>query len=441
MPNERNWQRMEDWITEKVKGDARTFTPGSHRKFVPREEPALDYQKFLEQASRNMIRFKDPEHLIKTIVKTIDEHVKTTHTAMLVRSRENNHFLLVDSSGTNGNKIPKRFIKLEADSPLVCFFGYRLNYAILDSGVVDYRDLLDILEGKREVERYEDMKELLPPVIKQMKLMKANICIPVYYKKNLLGVFILGQKLSGEDFSRQEISFFNTLANDVAMALSNAQLIQDLHEKIDEIQILYDKEHSMFIHTAISLAAAIDARDPYTHGHTERVTQYAMAIAEELEDLPEAKEYANFRETLHISALLHDVGKIGIPDSILNKPGKLTKEEFDRVKEHPITGATILRPIRELRDVAAEIRAHHERYDGDGYPDGVKGEDIPFIARIIFVADTYDAVTSDRPYRQRKMAEVAVQIIKSELELQFDPIVVSAFLLAYRKGKLGNVSL
>ncbi|MBD3296177.1 MAG: HD domain-containing protein, partial [Candidatus Omnitrophica bacterium] len=227
-----------------------------------------------------------------------------------------------------------------------------------------------------------------------------------------------------------------TLANDVAMALANAELIQDLQDKIYEVHKLYEREHSMFIHTSISLAAAIDARDPYTHGHTERVTQYALSIAEELKDIPEAVIYKNFKETLHVSGLLHDVGKIGVPDSILNKQSKLTKEEYEKVKEHSVTGSAILYPIRELGDIAREVRGHHERFDGMGYPDGLKGEEIPFISRIIAVADTFDAITSDRPYRQKKMAEVAMQIIKDNSGTQFDPIVVSAFLLVYRKGKL-----
>ena len=128
-----------------------------------------------------------------------------------------------------------------------------------------------------------------------------------------------------------------------------------------------------------------------------------------------------------------------MPDSILNKNSPLSKKEYEKVKEHSITGAAILYPIRELGDVATEVRAHHERYDGTGYPDCLKGDNIPFIARIIFVADTFDAITSDRPYRQKKMSEVAVQIIKDNSGTQFDPVVVSAFLLAYKKGKFTNI--
>ncbi len=440
MPDEKDWQKIEDWIVEKVKKDPGNGAPLNYRKYAPREEPELDYQIFLEEASRSMIRFKKPEHLIRMIARTIDEQVKTTHTSMLVHSQNGDCYLLVDSKGTDGHRIPMGFIKLTSDNPLIRFFNQRFNFAISDTGSIDNESLVDTMHKCEGIELPGAMKKLLPMVIKHMELLKANIAIPVYYKKSLLGVFILGQKLSGSKFSRQEVSFFTTLANDVSMAISNAQLIQDLQEKITEVQTLCKREHKMFIHTAISLAATIDARDPYTHGHTERVTEYSLAIAEELDELPEAKEYSNFKETLHIAALLHDVGKIGIPDSILNKTSHLTKEEYERVKTHPTTGATILYPIRELDIVAAEVRAHHERFDGSGYPDGLKADEIPFIARIIAVADTYDAITSDRPYRQRKMTEIAVQIIKDNSGSQFDPIIVSAFLLAQRKGRLGNKS-
>ncbi|MCK4852442.1 MAG: HD domain-containing protein, partial [Candidatus Omnitrophica bacterium] len=437
MPDRKEWLKFDDWITRKV----RTTAGGA--VLVRREMPdtgengELDYQIFLEQVSHSMIRFKKPEHLIRMIIRTIDEYVKTTHAAMLMYSRKKNCFLLVDSKGRQGHKIPRGFIKLTMENPLIRFFSEKSNYLISDSGVINYRDLIDALQGKKVIEGSSGLKELLPRVIKHMELLKASTGIPVYYKRELLGMFILGEKLSRTDFSRQEIGFFTTLANDVAMALSNAQLIQDLYEKVLEVHTLYEREHKMFIHTAISLAATIDARDPYTHGHTERVTKYALAIAEELEDLPEAREYPNFKETLHISALLHDVGKIGVPDSILNKSGPLTNKEYAKVKEHPATGAAILYPIGELGDIAVEVRSHHERYDGKGYPEGLKKEEIPFIARIIAVADTYDAVTSDRPYRQKKLAEVAVQVIKVNSGKQFDPIVVSAFLLAYKKGKVG----
>jgi len=439
MLHEDNWLRSKDWIIEKMKNCDGALIPMDAESIQRRQEPELDYQFFLENASRTMIRFKNPEHLIRMIVRVIDEQLKVTHTAMLLHRSDRNSFIIIDSKGSLGLKIPIGFIQLTYENPLIKLFDERLNFKISETGAIEYKELLNLASRNEKVKKDEKLKELIARTIKQMELLKANICVPVYYKKDLLGVFVLGKKLSNIKFSRQEIGFFTTLANDVGMALANAQLIQDLQDKILEVHRLFDREHRMFIHTALSLAAAIDARDPYTSGHTERVTQYALAIAEELEDVPEAKEYKNFKETLQIAALLHDVGKIGVPDSILNKNSPLTKKEYDKVKEHSITGAAILHPIRELGDVATEVRAHHERYDGAGYPDGLKGDNIPFIARIIFVADTFDAVTSDRPYRQRKMNEVAVQIIKDNSGTQFDPVVVSAFLLAYKKGKFRDI--
>ena len=431
-----NWLRSQDWILEKMKNCDGALIPMDRESIQKREEPELDYQYFLESASRTMIRFKKPERLIKMIVRMIDEQVGVTHAAMLLYKEDRDSFILLDSKGSQGVKIPIGFIKLTFENPLIKMLHERHNFKISENGALEYKELLNTLLRDDLTKKDEEFANLVELTIKQMELLKANICIPMYYKKGLLGVFVLGRKLSNVKFKRQEISFFTTLANDVAMAITNAQLIQDLQDKIIEVHELYEKEHNIFIHTAISLAAAIDARDPYTHGHTERVTQYSLIISEELKDLPEAQNYTNFEETLHVASLLHDVGKIGVPDSILNKTSQLTNKEYEKIKEHSATGAAILYPIRELGDIAKEVRAHHERFDGVGYPDGLKGEEIPFIARIIAVADTFDAITSDRPYRQKKMAEVAVQIIKDNSGTQFDPVVVSAFLLAYRKGKL-----
>ncbi|MGB3082695.1 MAG: HD domain-containing phosphohydrolase, partial [Candidatus Omnitrophota bacterium] len=404
MNEETSWREIHDWIIEKMKNTDGALIPLDDESLRTREEPELDYQYFLENASRSMIRFKKPERLIRMIVRIIDELVKVTHTAMLLHHKERDYFNLIDSKGTEGVKIPIGFIRLTFDNPLIRFFNEGYNFRISQTGAVEYDELKDLIHDNRNKEKDAELISIVELALKQMDLLKANVCLPVYYKKDLTGVFVLGKKLSGEKFSRQEIGFFRTLANDVAMALSNAQLIQDLQEKIHEVHTLYEREHTLFIQTSISLAAAIDARDPYTRGHTERVTSYALAIADELDGIPEAQAYQNFKETLHVAGLLHDVGKIGVPDSILNKKSQLTKEEYERVKEHSVTGAAILYPISELGDIAKEVRAHHERYDGTGYPDGLRGESIPFISRIIAVADTYDAITSDRPYRQKSMS-------------------------------------
>ena len=406
------------------------------RTRMENQAPKYDYQSFLEKASKTMIRFKKPEHLIKMIVRTIDEQLKVTHTAVLLFKERKHSYILIDSKGSQGLKIPIGFIKLVADNPLISVFTDKQSYLISETGVLRYEDIIAGLRNREILERQSELYDKLLLIKKQMDLIKAKLCVPCYFKRDLLGILVLGEKISGEAFSREEMGFFVTLANDAAMAIANAFLIENLQQKIDEIKELYLREHRIFIHTAIAMAAAIDARDPYTHGHTERVTTYCLAIARELEGIPEMSSYKNFRETMQISALLHDIGKIGVPDHILNKHGKLAPEEFEEIKKHSIIGATILHPIKELTDVAREVRHHQECYDGSGYPDGLKGSDIPLISRIIAVADAFDAITTDRPYKKKKKIEEAIQELKRCSGTQFDPVIVSAFLLAYEKGNI-----
>lgn len=431
-----DWFKVNTWMIDKLVSSEGGLTPLDRESLAKRPKPKMDYQVVLENASRTMIRFRKPERLIKMIVRVIDEEVRTTHTAVLLYKEDRKAFVLIDSKGSEGVKIPINFIRMTRENPLIKIFLKRQNYVISDTGTLAYTDLKNLTENKEAFKKFPELEELVDLVLKQMDLLKAEVCIPCYYKKDLMGILILGPKVSKEKFSRQEIGFFMTLANDAAMALSNTELIQNLKEKVEEVKTLYVREHKIFIHTAIALATAIDARDPYTHGHTERVTRYCLAVADELEGIPEAMAYKEFRETLHISALLHDVGKIGCPDNILNKKSKLTTKEFERIKEHPVVGAAILIPIKELSDVAKEIKHHQERYDGKGYPDGLKGTEIPLIARMIAVCDAFDAMTTDRPYRKGKSAELALKEIREGSGTQFDPIIASAFLLAYEKGNI-----
>ena len=185
---------------------------------------------------------------------------------------------------------------------------------------------------------------------------------------------------------------------------------------------LYTKMRKMYLETIRALVAAIDAKDPYTKGHSERVTQTSVALAREL-NLPE-REIDN----IEYAALLHDIGKIGIDERILGKNDELTGKEFERIKEHTIIGAKIIKPVDFLKDSYKAIYHHHEKYNGKGYPDGLKSEDIPILARIIAVADAYDAMDSDRPYRKKLNKDKILKELKDQSGKEFDPEVVKALI-------------
>ncbi len=185
---------------------------------------------------------------------------------------------------------------------------------------------------------------------------------------------------------------------------------------------LYTKMRKIYLDTIRALAAAIDAKDPYTKGHSERVAKMALALAQEL-NLPEREI-----EKIEYTALLHDIGKIGVDERILGKDDGLTDEEFKNIKEHTITGAKIIEPIDFLKDLYEAIYHHHERYDGDGYPNGIKEKDIPLSARIIAVADAYDAMGSDRPYRKKLSQDKIMKELTEQSGKQFDPEVVKAII-------------
>ena len=199
---------------------------------------------------------------------------------------------------------------------------------------------------------------------------------------------------------------------------------------VEQLKKAAHENHLLFINSVRMLAAAIDAKDPYTRGHSERVARYAIAIGKNLE-LPE-KEMRNLR----ISALLHDVGKIGIDDRILRKPGALSDEEFEFMKQHPAKGAAIMSGVAQLIDIIPGMKYHHEKWSGGGYPDGLEGEQIPMQARIVAIADTLDAMTTNRPYQKAMEIGYVVEKIKSFAGTRFDPHVVDAFVIAVKRGDI-----
>lgn len=242
------------------------------------------------------------------------------------------------------------------------------------------------------------------------------ICVPVKVKEKVIGVLEAINKQKGENFDQEDLSLFTSLADQVAIALDNARLYQELEE--------------VFFQTAESLADAIEKRDPYTGGHTQRVNLYSSAIARYLQLNPMERKW------LKITSVLHDIGKIGIEDQILKKPEPLSSEEFNMIKRHSNMGAEIIEHIRQLREIVPGVRYHHETIDGQGYPDGLRGESIPLLAKIVAVADTYDAMTTDRPYRKALKKEAAIEELKKCSGTQFDREVVEAFVEAHHRGEI-----
>lgn len=242
------------------------------------------------------------------------------------------------------------------------------------------------------------------------------ICVPVKVKEKIIGVLEAINKQGRGGFNKEDLSLFTSLADQVAIALDNSRLYQELEE--------------MFFQTTDSLADAIEKRDPYTGGHTRRVTQYSLAIAKYIQLKPLERKW------LKIGSVLHDIGKVGIEDQILRKPARLNPEEFDMIKRHCNIGVEIIEHVRQLRESIPGVKSHHEQLDGKGYPDGLKGEEIPVLAKIVAVADTFDAMTTDRPYRKAMEKEAAVKELERCSGTQLDEKVVEAFIQAYQKGEI-----
>ncbi len=237
--------------------------------------------------------------------------------------------------------------------------------------------------------------------------MATLLAVPLVSRDMVKGALLLGDRQPG-GFAREETFVIEKIASQISVALENAQLYEDMK--------------SLFINTVSSLANAIDAKSPWTKGHSERVMNIAAKIAQEM-GLSEL-----YVEQIKIAGLLHDIGKIGILEALLEKPDKISDEEFPPMLQHPEKGVAILSPIEQLQEILPAILHHHERYDGSGYPDGLKGEEIPLQARIVAVADVFDAMVSDRPYRKGFSVNKALKFLEKEAGKQFDPVVVECFL-------------
>jgi putative nucleotidyltransferase with HDIG domain len=256
-----------------------------------------------------------------------------------------------------------------------------------------------------EVERHQGVPTFLDPL--DHTAWRRGVAFPIVIEGWLAGVLTVAT--AGADmFPREDVTQLRQITDQIAVALANARLVQALDR--------------LNVGTLNALARTVDAKSAWTGGHSQRVTAMAVELGREL-GLPD--------ETLDLitrGGLLHDIGKIAVPSSILDKPGRLTAAEYAVMREHPRTGARILEPIPEYHRLIPIVLQHHEWFDGQGYPDGLAGEDISFEARVVAVADVFDALRSERPYRDAMALDRCIELIQSGRGTQFDPRVVQAFL-------------
>jgi response regulator RpfG family c-di-GMP phosphodiesterase len=305
------------------------------------------------------------------------------------------------------------------DEAHFCFFTQEMkNYEVITSF---FKDKSKKRDGVVYIEK-EIAKKIgcdgIPYLIKGKNGEGNIIAIPLKIRSRVFGMLTSIIDNKDKYFSEKDIYHLNFLVDKASSSIENLALYENIYENL--------------FSTLYAFVEAIEARDPYTKQHSASVSGYAMSIARK--NGCSQEEIAK----LNISGNLHDIGKIGIPDNILLKPGQLTDVEYKIIKKHPVIGSNIIGHLGMWTDEQDIIRHHHERFDGKGYPDNLKGEDIPFLARILSVADVYDALTTDRSYRQKMSDDDAAEIIKENSGSQFDPTIVDVFLDLHCKGEIKN---
>jgi putative nucleotidyltransferase with HDIG domain len=300
------------------------------------------------------------------------------------------------------------------------------HFCIFSSGMENYEIITSFVRNKNEFSQNDSLIESavvkkvadsgMPFLIKKTAGTGSAIAVPLKIRSKTFGILYSAIRNGNASFSEKHLYFMNFLLEKASSVIENLALYENIYESL--------------FSTLFAFVETIEARDPYTKQHSVRVSHYAMQIGKAMGCNQEEVE------ALNISGNLHDIGKIGIPDNILLKPGRLSEEEYDIIKKHPVIGGNIVGHMGMWTNEQTIIRHHHERFDGTGYPDRLGGQEIPFPSRILSVADVYDAVTTDRSYRKKMSQETAVKIIRDSAGKQFDPDIVNAFIDLHRQNML-----
>jgi HD-GYP domain-containing protein (c-di-GMP phosphodiesterase class II) len=338
----------------------------------------------------------------------------------------------------NSNELVKNFVEQKQVVPL----AVTMDYTVLEGKnrvpmLGTYYPVAGlgwaVVAQKTQAEAYIDITDMRTDAIRTALVAIAfSIFVGIWAARRLttpLHVLTESSRtIAGGDFSHRVQLKSRTEFGELALTFNT--MTDDLERFVDDLKKAAQENRTLFLNSIQMLAGAVDEKDPYTRGHSDRVTRYSVLIATEMglkeEDI----------DKIRVSAQLHDVGKIGIEDRILKKPGALTPEEFEVMKTHTTKGAAILRPVEALRDMLPGIELHHESLDGRGYPYGLKADQIPLMPRIIMVADTFDAMTTNRPYQAAMDPEYVIRIINSLAATKFDPTVVAAMTKVFETGKL-----
>ncbi len=341
----------------------------------------------LQKLSETTASLLDLEQLTDLVLRELMNTLHIVGSAILVKGSDSLDFTVIAELG-HDQRILTDF---RADHPVIRWLSK--NDQIISKKELIFNPVFKSLwiNEKRELEKFS-----------------AELFIPLNAKGEFVGLLIVGPKRSSQPYTQDDRLILSALANQTAVAVANARL--------------YDELEETFVQTISALANAIDIRDTYTSSHSQRIANWASAIGRHLDFSPDEIR------TLYWGGLLHDIGKIGIPDEILSKPTKLNNTEWDLIKKHTIMGARLVAPIKKISNVAPIIEYSHERFDGLGYPHGIKGSEIPIGARIISVVDSFSAMRDERPYKKPFSFEKAIDELNRNAGSMYDPKIVKAFL-------------
>ncbi|MBM3143976.1 MAG: GAF domain-containing protein [Chloroflexi bacterium] len=348
----------------------------------------------------------DRDQILSLIIDQARGLLNAEASSLFLLDEESNHLILHLTKDVHETSLPP--LRIPADTGII---GH----------VVNTGEAVSVRDARKDKRHYDGIDEISGVQTKSLLAVPLRVPTVVLGRQRgttearIIGGVEAINKTDGS-FDDNDIQLLSTLAEQAATVLHIAHLYTDADE--------------LFLNTITALVTAIDAKDPYTEGHSQRVSDYSVAMAEELNLSPE------IRHQIRVGALLHDIGKIGVSDAILAKPDHLTTAEYAEMKKHPAIGARIIKQVRRLQDVLPALSQHHERMDGKGYPQGVQGEEISAIARIVAVSDVFDALTSKRPYRAAMNIETALEILRIEAGDHLDDRYVDACISAYSKGKI-----